>query len=313
MTAISMLSPVTTLDGSSHQGATVLVATDGTAQSDGALRVAFARADEMHAAVEVLAVLTPEPIMERETSLALWRDANLIRRERLRTAAESQLERLTGHPRVHAVTLLEGSPAFTIARVAIEQHAALVIVGIRQHNIADRLFSDETALQLARISRVPVLAVPSSATAMPHHAVVAIDFSDLSVRAAQAAIEAVSPDGCVDLVHVMPYVSEDPFTLEAKEAYQGWVEEQLDALRQKLVVPAGVPVSCAAIRGRPAPQLLAFAGRVGADVVVTGTHGRGFVARAFLGSITTKLMRAATCCVLTIPRDPLPSLAANAR
>ena len=155
---------------------------------------------------------------------------------------------------------------------------------------------------------MPVLAVPANARVTPRHAVVAVDFSPLSLQAAQAAIEAVSDDGRVELVHVMPYVSEDPFTPAAREPYQAWADDQLETLIAKLAVPLGVILTGVAIRGRPAPELLAHAGRVGADLVVTGTHGRGFVARAFLGSVTTKLIRAATCCVLTVPRDPIPSL-----
>jgi len=297
MATTSMLSPSQAFDGSVRTGATVLVATDGTAQSDGALRIALARAGDMRAAVQVVTVATAKPMVAPEMPFALWNEA--------------QLERVTGRPRAHPVELLDGYPAFTIARMAIERRAALVVVGLGRHNVAERLFSDETALQLARISRVPVLAVPASAPSVPRHAVVAVDFSDLSLRAAQAAIEAVSDEGRVELVHVTPYVSEDPFTLEGQEPYQSWAEQQLTTLMGKLVVPAGVVVTVATVRGRPAPDVLAFSARVDADLIVTGSHGRGLVARAFLGSVTTKLMRAATCCVLTVPRDPLPSLAAQ--
>lgn len=311
MTSTSMISPFELLGTTAPAGATVLVATDGTVQSDGALRVAIARADEMGATLEVVAVATAEPLNTPEIPFALWSEANLLRRKALREDVEAQLERVTGRPRAHSVVLLDGNPAFTIAGVAREQHAALVVVGLGRHHVTDRLFSDETALQLARIARVPVLAVPTTARAVPRHAVVAIDFSDLSLRAAQTAVDAVSDEGRVDLVHVMPYVSEDSFTLQAQEPYQSWAEGQLDALADKLTVPAGVNVTRVAVRGRPAPELLDYVGRVHADLVVTGTHGRGFVARTFLGSVTTKLMRAATCCVLTVPRNPLPSVTAH--
>lgn len=308
----SMMSPSPTLANNVLcAGAKVLVATDGTAQSDGALRVALARAGEMRANIEVVTVATPEPVMAPEMPFALWSEANLLRRTAQREAVEEQLQRVTGRPHAHPVVVLDGNPSFTVARSAIEQHVSLIVVGLGRHNVTDRLFSDETALQLARISRVPVLAVPANAVAIPRHAVVAVDFSELALRAAQAAIEAVSDTGRVELVHVMPYVNEDPFTVEGKEPYQSWVEEQLAALTGKLVIPAGVTVTSVAIRGRPAPDLLAYAHKVDADLVVAGSHGRGFVARAFLGSVTTKLMRAATCSVLTVPRDPLPSLAAQ--
>ena len=310
MNTTSMISPFQPLS-SSVPPCAVIIATDGTEQSDGALRVALVRTDELRATLDVVAVATAEPIAGPEMPYALWSQANILRRNSLREAVEAQLERVTGGPRMHAVTLLDGNPAFTIARMAVEQHAALVVVGIGRHQVTDRLFSDETALKLARIARVPVLAVPASARAVPRHAVVAIDFSDLSLRAAQAAVEAVSDVGRVALVHVMPYVSEAPFTLDPHEPYQAWAEKRLDALAEQLVVPAGVLVTRVVLRGRPAQTLLQYADQEDADLVVTGTHGRGFVARAFLGSVTSKLMRAATCCVLTVPREPLPSIAAR--
>ncbi len=295
-------------EGRGRSVATVIIATDGTEQSDGALRVALTRAAEMHANLAVLTVAMAEPVMAPEMPFTLWSESNLPARRARREAVEAQLARVTGRERTHPVMLLDGNPAYTIARVATEQRAALVIVGLGRHTVVDRMFSDETALQLARISRVPVLAVPSGAREAPRHAVVAVDFSVLSNRAAQAAIEAVADRGRVELLHVMPYHNEDAFAVEDMEPYQRWAEEQLATLMRQLVVPEGVAVIPVTRRGRPAPELLAYAHKIGADLLVTGTHGRGFVARALLGSVTSQLLRSATCALLTVPRDPLPPL-----
>jgi len=107
---------------------------------------------------------------------------------------------------------------------------------------------------------------------------------------------------------VMPHVQEDPFTVEGAEPHERWARSQLLALSERLVVPAGVTLKVATLHGRPARQIIDYARAVGADLVATGTHGRGFVARAVLGSVATKLIRGATCAVLTVPRDPLPAL-----
>jgi nucleotide-binding universal stress UspA family protein len=303
--------PLHPWEGNARTVATVLVATDGTEQSDGALRVALARSGEMGAHLAVLTIATTEPIVSPEASFALWSEANVLRRNALRDAVEAQLTRVTGRERTHSVRVLEGNPAYVIARVAIEQRAAVIVVGLGRHEVVDRLFSDETALQLARISRVPVLAVPSTARVASRHAVVAVDFSELSTRAAQAAIEAVGDDGRVDLVHIMPRLCEDSFSIASRGPYERWAQGQLAALTQQLVVPEGVEVNRVALRGRPAPELLAYADRVGADLMATGTHGRGFVARTLIGSVTSQLLRAATCALLTVPRHPLPALTSS--
>jgi nucleotide-binding universal stress UspA family protein len=263
-----------------------------------------------HAGLEVLTVARWEPVGGPE-GMVLWQEGIAERRGEQRRAVEAQLERITGKPRVHGVTVLDGNPAYTISRVAIDRRAALIVVGLGRHGLSDRLFSDETAVELARISRVPVLAVPEFAVGSGGHAVVAVDFSELSDRAAQAAIDTVGDGGLVELVHVMPYVSEDSFAVEAEEPYTLWTRAHLDALVARLVVPPGVTIRRVPLRGRAAHTLLEYARTSGADFIATGTHGRGFVARTVLGSVTTSLLRGAQCGVLSVPRDPLPALAAS--
>jgi nucleotide-binding universal stress UspA family protein len=291
-----------------YRPAVLLVASDGTERSDGAVRVALARAAVTNAALEILTVSKWEPAGSPE-GMRLWQEVNQARRGAQRRAVEAQLERITGKPRVHGVTVLDGNPAYTISRVAVERRAALIVVGLGRHSLTDRLFSDETALQLARISRVPVLAVPEDAVGNAWHAVVAVDFGELSDRAAQAAIDAVADQGIVELVHAMPYIQEDPFSVQGQEPYERWTRAQLESLMDRLVVSPGVTVNRVVIRGRTAQAVLEYAKNVGADLIATGTHGRGFVARAVLGSVASTLLRGASCGVLSVPRDPLPALA----
>jgi len=294
---------------SDRQPAIVLMATDGTERSDGALQVAAARAKESGATLELMTVIQSEPIIDSEHIYA--GDGEGLRRWTVRRMeVERQVARVLGPDAIVSITVLEGNPAFTISRVAIERRAALVVLGLGRHDIAHRIFSDETALQLTRISRVPVLAVPSVAATTPRHAVVAVDFSDVAERAAQAAVAAVGDEGIVELVHVLPAL--DDLSIPNDGAYEVWAMQQLNLVAAKLFTPIGVKVSCAVLRGGAAGQVLDHAAHVGADVIATGTHGRGFVARAILGSVTTKLIRGATCALLTVPRDPLPALVPSA-
>lgn len=288
--------------------ATIVVASDGSERSDGALRVALARATAAAAALEVLTVVRWEPVASPE-EMVIWQEGNVARRCAQRQAVEAQLVRVTGGSPAHGVTVLEGNPAFTISRVAIERHAALVVVGLGRHGVADRLFSDETALQLARISRVPVLAVPEDADRLASHAVVAVDFGEISERAAQSALDAVGDGGIVELVHVISADRAGPFVIDGDEPSERWGRTQLTAFAHRLAVPAGVVVKLVILRGRAADEVLAYAQRGGANLIATGTHGRGFVARTLLGSVATKLLRGARCAVLSVPRDPLPALA----
>lgn len=53
--------------------------------------------------------------------------------------------------------------------------------------------------------------------------------------------------------------------------------------------------------GIPARQISTYARRVGADLIVIGTHGRTGVSRALLGSVAEAVVRHAPCPVLTVP------------
>jgi len=64
---------------------------------------------------------------------------------------------------------------------------------------------------------------------------------------------------------------------------------------------AGVQVETVVEEGSPAEQILHGVGRHRADLIVMGTHGvRGFE-RLLLGSVTEKVVRKASCPVLTVP------------
>src|SRR5690606_9777178 len=51
----------------------------------------------------------------------------------------------------------------------------------------------------------------------------------------------------------------------------------------------------------PADEIVGMAGEERADLVVLGTHGRGAVTRALIGSVASGVARAAPCPVLLVP------------
>ena len=55
--------------------------------------------------------------------------------------------------------------------------------------------------------------------------------------------------------------------------------------------------------GNPAREITALAHRIGADLIVMGTHGRSTIARLLHGSIAEKVIARAPCPVLALPPD----------
>jgi nucleotide-binding universal stress UspA family protein len=52
--------------------------------------------------------------------------------------------------------------------------------------------------------------------------------------------------------------------------------------------------------GSAAVEIVRYAKEKGIDLIVMGTHGRGFVAHAVMGSVAEKVVRTAPCPVLTV-------------
>jgi len=57
------------------------------------------------------------------------------------------------------------------------------------------------------------------------------------------------------------------------------------------------------VEGPPAPEIVRVAREQSADLIVVGTHGRGLLARAILGSVADRVVRSAHCPVLVVTHD----------
>lgn len=163
------------------------------------------------------------------------------------------------------------------------------------------MFGNETALRLMRVSEVPVLAVDSKLRALPKRIAVATDFRESSIEAARLALEIAAPGATVTLVHVVPwerkvYVPEHWFreheaTIAAElTRVVGWLDQgRKFRIHQRVLY------------GKPGPSILACAEELDADLIVAGTHGRGFLGRMLGGETVAKLVRGARCSVLVLP------------
>jgi nucleotide-binding universal stress UspA family protein len=63
----------------------------------------------------------------------------------------------------------------------------------------------------------------------------------------------------------------------------------------------GVSISIHSVEGRPAGEILDASREMAPDLLVIGTHGRSGFQRLVLGSVTEKVLRRASCPVLSVP------------
>ena len=147
-----------------------------------------------------------------------------------------------------------------------------------------------------------------------------IDFSDHSRHALDHAVAIARwYDSTITLLHVsaaIPVAAYAPGTPILPSAVLTPADR--DELRESMRRFAGdegagagdVPVETEVIDGNTVTEILLAAERLKSDLLVMGTHGRSGFERLVLGSATEKVLRKATCPVLSVPRgikDAVPA------
>jgi len=117
---------------------------------------------------------------------------------------------------------------------------------------------------------------------------VATDFSPFSEQAIRAAVALARHFGAaLHLLHVVHHAGERAAALD-----------RLGRAAEAEAV--GVPFTASIAVGRPAPEIVRYAEREPADLIVVGTHGRTGLSHVVMGSVAEAVVRTATCQVLTI-------------
>lgn len=150
--------------------------------------------------------------------------------------------------------------------------------------------------------------------------VVGTDGSHLAIEAASAGVSLAGSASRIMIVSVVDTV--DPTLATDATGHAGstmtheevveqhreaWSQGELAVKATKealeaLEVPPGM-VETFVVEGEPGPGLCEYAADVNATAVVVGTHGRGGLRRAFLGSVSDYVVRHAPCSVV-VTRSP---------
>jgi nucleotide-binding universal stress UspA family protein len=150
----------------------------------------------------------------------------------------------------------------------------------------------------------------------PRKILVATDFDASSDRAVEEAIAlAVGLDASIDLVHVEPLPPASPATIYARGpaelAEVTFAHERLNALAERIHA-LEIPVTTHLAVGSVVFGLLDVIDRVQPTMVVVGSHGRGAVKRALVGSVAESLVRRSPVPVVVVPPAWRAQLAAGA-
>jgi nucleotide-binding universal stress UspA family protein len=288
----------------------LVVGVDGTPSSDAALRFACAEAAArrlplaiVHAWQPVPAYATsglmgPGPVSPAPIEMA---EAG----QRVLDEAAAVADAFVA-PVVHEEYLLEATASAALLEAS--EAALLMVVGGRDRARHEPGWLGPVPIRLAAKARCPVVVVPSGANLMGG-VVVGLDGSAVSEDAAGFAFHQASRRG-TPLTAILAFaIASPPAGLDVSlfadrradaerqlsEALSGWADKFPDVLVHQVVTDE--------------PPLRALrAASTTASLVVVGTHGRGFLLRHVLGSVSSALLRISDCPVVVVgvAEDPVP-------
>ena len=137
---------------------------------------------------------------------------------------------------------------------------------------------------------------------------VPLDFSEVTLEVIdQASLLARSLDAKLWLIHVAtpepefigyetgPQTVRDRVALELRQEHRS-TQQVAEKLRR-----SGLDVTALCPQGATVRTILQEAEKLDADLIVMGSHGRGALHRALLGSVSEGVLHKATCPVMIIP------------
>lgn len=296
------------LDSGTRRGAAVpeigpvLVALKPFDGGGSAIAVARWLAEQRHAELQAMSVIEMGDMGTAVAGLPPLPE-EYYQRERDEVVAElrSRLAAADGEREVR-IDVIEGAPGSSVAGAAASRHASTIVIGTGRHGRLGRFLYGERALEVVRNAESPVLVVPPEARAPIERAIVAVDFSGASVRAAAATLGLTAENGRVVLVHV----ENSPHHLDGRDL--GVQEEHerrtralfsrfLDALPRTPLVQ----LDTAILNGDPVGALLRYAEEHDAQLIGCGRRRHSLMERLLVGSVSTGIIRGAPCCVLVAP------------
>ncbi len=262
----------------------LLVATDRSAFSEGAVREAINFAKKCSSRLSVMSILESNP--QYETI-----GANVYEKEE--AEAMKYLESVKaralqeGVSSCEAVLLFGEEPYRLIVNEAIEKKVDMIIIGRRGRSGLMKVLMGQVAAKVIGHASCKVLVVPRAAKIECRNILVATDGSDHSLAAASEAIGIAKRCGS----HIIA-LSTAHSDIELKEA-KAHVHKVVEMAQNE-----GITVEAITPLGSSHNIIIETAGGRGVDLIVMGAYGKTGIKKLLMGSSTEKVIGRAGCAVL---------------
>jgi nucleotide-binding universal stress UspA family protein len=231
-------------------------------------------------------------------------DVGAMNRAVLQIAHERLAEALTPSMPEEAMAALEvrlGRAAVLIREVVAERDAGLVVLGAKHHPAVTRWIGGSTVHNVVRTSRVPVM-VTRTEEPQIQRVLAAVDVSDAATQTVGEARKLARLFGAelrvMHAVEPLPLIAALPVALD-QDAYYRLSEEQFQ--EAVTVFTEDGDMSYVVRRGAAEEEVALEVKEWGADVLVVGSHGKGWVDRLLVGSTTERLLNHLPTTTLVVP------------
>ena len=226
---------------------------------------------------------------------------NAAVREAARSAVRDSLAGDVPDAALGAIEVRTGRAATAICDCAHELRAGLVILGGKHHTTFGRLVGGSTAHALVRCLDMPLLV--TAHTPLPVRQVLAsVDLSDAAGPTIQQAERFARLFSArlhvVHIVEPLPIIPDTPLQFNDEEVYRR-SEEHLERYIWPMIEYPDTTTSLR--RGTAVDAITSEVTDRGAEVVVLGSHGKGWVDRILIGSVTERVLSTLPCSVLVVP------------
>lgn len=288
----------------------ILVPIDFSEFSSNVLNYAIGLAEKFHSNLILLhAVVLFEDDVNEEERLEEYEE--WVRKREKNINAHMKKNELRVNQKgisVDSVILRSISAADAILEYLNDHSCDLIIMGTHGRTGLKHIFLGSVAEKIVRLSPIPVLSVHRSVQDFRIENIIApIDFSIYSKNAADYAISiAENFKAQVNFIHVIEKEIHPSFYASGVESIfqidtglqdrviqnmQGFLEEQLNSdIKPRFMVK----------EGRAHREIVEYAKEEKADLIVISTHGLTGLEYLLLGSTTEKVVRWASCPVLTL-------------
>ncbi len=285
----------------------ILLSTDGSEYSEGAVREAIKLAKQCSSLLTAVSVI--------ETNPEFATIAPQIT-EKMEKTAREQLSAVQARARKEGIdcniVVREGEDSYKdIVDEAGKNKSDMIVMGRRGRTGLKRLMMGSVTARVIGHAPCNVLVVPKDAQLNFKNIVVATDGSKYSASAASRAIGLAKRNGSdLTVISVVPSELLTPMDLDLTMTQREHVAEQEMQEAEKSAKAVkdaaqkeGVAVKAFVLSGKPSEAIIQTAREKRAGLIVVGSHGRTGVERLLMGSVAERVIVLSECPVLVVKAD----------